>query len=96
MSITYQDLASGKVKPEFGNLDHIHVVRAYEAHAARHDPDTPKKPFKVTLHVTGSYETVVQAVDAEHAKELGEEEGINVGDLESVDVEVEEVEEVKE
>lgn len=28
--VTFDDLKSGKVKPEFGNMDHIRAIKAHE------------------------------------------------------------------
>ena len=64
---------------EFGNPEHIRLVRAAEERAAREEErarrvaEGPFRRYRVMYAVSGGGEVVVEAADEEHARELVEE-----------------------
>lgn len=84
---------------EFGNQQHIEAVRAYEDRL----DESKVKPFRVTLNVTasGTITRTVQAHDIEEAEDLAHGldvpgDGIDLSELEDIEIEVDRVKEVTE
>lgn len=85
--ITFEDLKNGKIKPEFGNMEHIRVVRAFEKKQAGEG----KKMFKVTFELSGTCSYDVEAVDEAEAKNISQGYGIDCDDWDINDINVEEL-----
>ena len=77
MGITIDDLKSGRVKPEFGNIEHIQVVREAEK---RIDEQGKVKKFHVTFVAYDSLE--IEAKDEEEARKLASDHSPDFFDYE--------------
>jgi hypothetical protein len=93
--VTFEDLKTGKVKPEFGNIEHITVVREYERFQAMMEEEQQLKLWEVTFSVSGTCTVRVRADSREEAEEKAREE-IDYTDMELDDCDVLEVEEKEE
>lgn len=91
--ITFEDLAQGKVKLEFGNAEQIEAIRQHQAFLKFQEEENKKKLFEVTLSISGYAIVQVRAKDEEEAKELAQEEACD--DYEIEDIEVDSVREVR-
>lgn len=92
--ITFEDLKSGKVKPEFGNSEHIEAIRLHQKHIEYEEAEKAKKLYEVTLEVSGYSVVKVRAKDEEEAKELAKESYTD--NMEIEDVDIRDIEEIKE
>lgn len=71
--IDFQDLKSGKVKLEFGNMEHVKIIdesaEQQRLDAIKDDPEILKK-FRCIFYASGSAEIDVDAYDEEEAEEV--------------------------
>jgi hypothetical protein len=89
MPVNFKDIASGKVKLEFGNAEQIEAI----------DKEQEKKEkgayWRVDLSINGSTFIVVQAKDEEEAEALARER-LDISDFDpDIDISVDSVEEVE-
>jgi len=62
-TLTIDDVNQGKTRLEFGNPDHIELVKESEIEAS-------KKKFKVKFTICDNFEIEVNAIDEEKAEEI--------------------------
>lgn len=84
-------LKSGKIKPEFGNLEHIEALKIL----IREAEEAMLTTFDVTFNVSGTVSVRVKAHDKDEAEEIAKDE-INMDDLDIDMVDVSSVDAVKE
>lgn len=88
--ITFEDLKSGRIKPEFGNPQHIEAVREFER---ENNDDGVERSYRVSIRCECYYDVVVKAPNKKIAKELAMEEPYDMSAMDIDDKYVECVEE---
>lgn len=75
MSGLYEDLKGGKVRPEFGNPDHVAVIDAHEEEERAkelEENDGVLKEYEIEYAASGSATIRVKAFSEDEAKDDGE------------------------
>lgn len=86
------DLLSNKIKPEFGNIEHINALKNY----VRNECGVLKK-YRVTICMNSSHEYIVEAEDESQARLLAMDDYCDITDfMDDPDIDIENVEEIKE